>query len=131
MAFVAVIVAALAGFAVGAIWYMSLSKPWLAAAGIKVDENGRPVGGSSAPFAVSGLAMLIVAGFMRHLFARAGIDTPGAGLLYGLGIGAFLITPWLAMDYAYSMRAKALTVIDGGYAVIGCGVIGLVLTLIK
>ena len=130
MGFVAVLVAALAGFAVGAVWYIALSRPWMAAAGIKVGPDGRPQGnGSPMPFVVSGVAMLIVAGFMRHVFAMGGITTPGAGLVAGLGIGAFFITPWLAIDYAYSMRPRALTVIDGGYAIIGSGAIGLVLTL--
>lgn len=47
----------------------------------------------------------------------------------GPGAGAFFIMPWIAMDYAYSARPRALTLIDGGYAIIGCGIIGLVLTL--
>lgn len=130
MALVAVIVAALAGFAVGAVWYMTLSGPWMAAAGIKTGANGRPANGSSPmPFVISGLAMLLVAGFMRHIFARSGITTPGAGLVSGLGIGAFFIAPWLAMDYGYAMRPRTLTLIDGGYAIVGGAVIGLVLGL--
>jgi hypothetical protein len=32
-------------------------------------------------------------------------------------------------NYAYAMRPRALTLIDGGYAVIGCTIIGIVLTL--
>jgi hypothetical protein len=130
MGILAVIVAALAGFAFGAVWYMTLSKPWMAAAQVQVGPDGRPVNGSSPlPFVMSGIAMLLVAGFMRHIFAMAGIDSIGKGLLSGLGIGAFFVAPWIAMDYGYAMRPRALTLIDGGYAVFGCGIIGLVLTL--
>lgn len=130
MGILAVLVAALAGFLVGAAWYMSLSKPWIAAAGITLDAQGRPAnGGSALPFVVSGIAMIVVAGFMRHIFAMAGIETIGKGLLSGLGVGAFFITPWLAMDYAYAARPAQLTLLDGGYAILGCGAIGLVLTL--
>ncbi len=50
MNFLAVIVAALAGFAFGAVWYMTLSKPWMEAAGIKADENGRPEGDTMVPY---------------------------------------------------------------------------------
>lgn len=49
--------------------------------------------------------------------------------LAGLGVGAFFIARWLAMDYACSMRPWRLTQIDGGYAIMGCGAIGLVLGL--
>ncbi len=130
MGIVAVLVAALAGFAVGAAWYIGLSRPWLAAAEIPLDAEGKPAGsGSMMPFVVSGIAMILVAGFMRHIFVMSGIDAPGKALLSGLGVGVFFITPWLAMDYAYSARKPMLTVLDGGYAILGCGAIGLVLGL--
>lgn len=130
MGVVSVIVAALAAFAFGAVWYMSLAKPWMAAAGIEVTEAGRPVNGASPlPYVVSAVCMLLVAGLMRHIFAKAGIDGAGAGLVAGLGVGLFFITPWLAMNYAYAMRPFRLTLIDGGYSTLGCAIIGLVLGL--
>lgn len=125
-----VLAAALAAFAFGAVWYMSMSKAWIAAAGIPVDERGRPQGnGSPMPFVVGFAAMVIVAGMMRHIFAMAGITSLGGGLVAGAGIGAFLITPWVAMNYAFAMRKPALTVIDGVNSVVGCAVMGLVLSL--
>lgn len=130
MGVVAVLVAALAGFAMGAAWYMSLAKPWMQAAGIPMDENGKPQGnGSPMPFVISAICMILVAGMMRHIFAMAGIDGPVKSLVAGLGIGAFFITPWVAMNYAYAMRPTKLAVIDGGYSILGAGVIGLVLGL--
>lgn len=131
MEFVRVIAAAIGAFGFGAVWYMTMSKPWIVAAGIPVDANGRPQGnGSAMPFIVGFVAMILVAGMMRHIFARAGIVTPGAGLVAGLGIGAFLITPWVAMNYAFAMRKPALTVIDGVNSVVGAGIMGLILTLL-
>jgi hypothetical protein len=129
MGYLAVIVAALGGFAVGAVWYITLSRAWMDAAGIKLGPDGKPQGGSAAPFAVSGVAMLVVAGFMRHIFTMSGIADPIPAAVGGLGIGLFFITPWLAMDYAYAGRPARLTFIDGGYAVVGCTVIGLILGL--
>jgi hypothetical protein len=129
MEFVNVLVAAAASWAFGAGWYMMLAKPWVAAAGIEVDENGRPKGSSPTPFILSAICMVLVAGFMRHIFASAGIDSAGKGLLSGLGVGLFFIAPWTMINNAYGMRPFRLTLIDGGYATFGCGVIGLVLTL--
>lgn len=128
MEFLNVIAAALAAFAFGAVWYMSMSKPWIAAAEIPVDANGRPQGnGSAMPFVVGLVAMVIVAGMMRHLLGTSGVTTIGAGAVAGFGVGTFLITPWVAMNYAFGMRKPALTVIDGVNAVVGCTIMGAVL----
>ena len=130
MEFLNVIAAALGAFGFGAVWYMSMSKPWIKAAGVPVDAMGKPQGnGSPLPFVVGLVAMVIVAGMMRHVFAEAGVVTLGAGIVSGLGVGAFLITPWVAMNYAFAMRPAMLSVIDGVNAVVGCAIIGAVLTL--
>lgn len=130
MGLFSVIAAALAGYAFGAAWYMTLSKPWIEAAGIECDENGRPKGsGDPTPFILSAIAMLLVAGMMRHVFALSGIDTLGKGLAGGLGIGLFFISPWIMINNAYGGRPFKLTMIDSGYAIFGCAIIGAVLTL--
>lgn len=129
MGILAVIVAAVAGFAFGAVWYMALQKPWVEASGIAVNEKGQPVDASVTPFVMAGIAMILVAGMMRHTFALSGIDTPMKGFVSGLGIGLFFISPWIMINNGYGRRPFKLTLIDGGYATFGCGVIGLVLTL--
>ena len=130
MGLVAVIVAAVAGFAFGAAWYMALSKPWVEAANIEVDDQGRPVNDNPLPYIMAGFAMLLVAGMMRHTFALSGIDSFGKGLVAGLGIGLFFISPWIMINNAYGDRPFKLTLIDGGYATLGCAVMGAVLTLL-
>lgn len=130
MEFVAVIAAAAASWVFGAIWYMVLAKPWVAASGVEVDEDGRPKDKSPVPFILSAIAMVVVAGMMRHIFSVSEITELGKGLLAGLGIGAFLISPWTMINNAYGGRPFTLTLIDGGYAVFGCGIIGAVLTLL-
>ncbi|QGY00175.1 DUF1761 domain-containing protein [Roseovarius faecimaris] len=129
MELINVIVAAAAGFAFGAGWYMTLAKPWTEAAGIEVDENGRPVNESAGPYIMAAIAMLFVAGMMRHVFSLAGIDTIDKGLISGLGIGLFFISPWIMINNAYGGRPFKLTLIDGGYATFGCALIGAVLTV--
>ena len=130
MGLISVIVAAAAGWIFGAVCYMTLAKPWVAASGIAVDADGKPVNQSATPFILSAIAMVIVAGMMRHTFASAGIDTMFKGLMSGLGIGLFFISPWIMINNAYGDRPFKLTVIDGGYATFGCAIIGAVLTLL-
>lgn len=129
MGFLSVIIAAAVGFGVGAVWYMTLSKPWVEAVGLEVDAEGRPVNASATPFILAGIAMILVAGMMRHTFALSGIDTAGKGLLSGLGIGLFFISPWIMINNGYAQRPFKLTLIDGGYATLGCAAMGLVLGL--
>jgi len=124
-----VFLAAVAGFAFGAVWYMKLSKPWVEAAGIEVDADGNPVDQSAMPFIMAGVAMLLVAGMMRHVFALAGIETIDKGLISGLGIGLFFISPWIMINNGYGGRPFKLTLIDGGYATFGCALMGAVLTV--
>jgi hypothetical protein len=125
-----VIVATLAGFALGALWYNLLAEPWMEAAGIERGTDGQPAGGMGPGLLAFGfVCQLIVAGMMRHVFALGGIDTLAEGLVSGAGIGLFLITPWTALNNAYGGRPLKLTAIDGGYATLACAVIGAVLVL--
>jgi hypothetical protein len=119
-----VIAAALAAFAFGAVWYIALSRPWMAAAGVTEDQQKA---GGPMPFVIGLLAMVLVAGMMRHLLGSAGVATVGGGAIAGFGVGAFLVTPWVAMNYAFAMRKPALTLIDGVNSVVGCTIMGAVL----
>jgi hypothetical protein len=129
MNFLAVVVAAFAGFAFGAVWYMTLSKQWMEAAGIKADANGRPEGDKMVPYIMALVAMILVSGMMRHTFALSGIETFGKGLVSGFGIGLFFISPWIMINNGYTSRPFKLTLIDSGYATFGCAIIGAILTL--
>ena len=130
MEIVNVLAAAAGSWIFGAAWYMTLAKPWTEAAGIEVDEDGRPVNESALPYILSALCMVIVAGMMRHMFALSGIAGASKGLIAGLGVGLFFISPWIFINTGYSDRPWKLAVIDSGYAALGCAVIGLVLTLL-
>ena len=105
------IVAAVAAFAFGAVWYTALSQPWMAVSGV---TEARQKAGGPSPFVIGLVAMVLVAGMMRHLLGTS-------------GVGTFLVTPWVAMIYACAMRKPALTVIDGANCIVGCSIMGAVL----
>ena len=128
MEYLNVIAAGAGAYVFAAVWYIAMSKPWMKAAGIPVDANGRPLGsGSAMPFVVGIVAQILVAGMMRHIFATSGIVSIGGGAVAGAGIGAFIIAPWVAMNYSFAMRKPALSVIDGVNSVVGCTVMGMIL----
>lgn len=131
MGLLAVIVAAVAAFAIGAGYYMALAKPWMAAAGIEVGADGKPANAASPlPYIVSFICIILVAGMMRHTFALSGIDTVAKGFQSGVGVGLFFIAPWIFINTGYANRPWKLAVIDSGYAVLAAAVIGAVLTLL-
>jgi hypothetical protein len=130
MEFLNVISAAFAAFAFGAVWYIAMSKPWIAAAEIRLGPDGRPANANDkAPFAIGLIGMILAAGMMRHMFSTAGVDSAVEGLTAGFGIGAFSVLPWVAMNYAFGQRKFMLTLIDGVNIVVGSGLMGLVLML--
>lgn len=125
-----ILVATVVAFAAGAVWYMKLAEPWMEAAAIPRDAEGKPEGGQSPKlFAIGFLCQLIVAAMMHYVFRLAGITGVVQGTLLGIGVGLFFITPWIALNNSYVMRPNRLTLIDGGYAALACGLMGLVLTL--
>ena len=131
MSLFAVIAAGIAGWVFGAVWYSIFAKPWMQASSVAVDASGKPVNQKNpVPYIISIVSAILVAGMMRHSFVLSGIDTLGKGFIAGLGVGAFLATPWLATCYAFAGRPMKLTLIDGGYATLGSAVIGAVLMLL-
>ncbi|MEM8578342.1 MAG: DUF1761 domain-containing protein [Pseudomonadota bacterium] len=125
-----VLAAAVAGFIFGAVWYTALGKAWLAVSGVPVKEDGKPINDSNPLIYLTSLVgAVLVAGMMRHVFVLSGIDTTLEGLVSGLGIGLFFVLPFVAQNHIFSARPMRLTLIDGGYCVLSCTVIGTVLTL--
>jgi hypothetical protein len=130
MGLVSVIVAAAAAWLWGAAWYMALSKPWLKAAGVPCDDHGKPTNAPTPlPFILSAVAMLLVSGMMRNILSMSGLSGTLPSAVTGLGIGLFFIAPWVMINNAYGGRPAMLTLIDGGYAMTGCTLIGLILGL--
>lgn len=123
--YIAVIVAAVAGFAVGAVWYAFLfSKPWLAAVGF-TEEDVRQ-GRSPLPFVLSAVGLLIMAWVLSTIVAPA--DGIGRGVVVGLVLWLGFTATTTIVNYAYAARKPMLMAIDAGHwlavaAVMG-GIIG-------
>ncbi len=113
----AVVLAALAAFAVGGLWY----GPLLGRA--KLEEVGP--GGLAArrtPARTLGitLALLLVsATMMGHLFARAGAATldakPWLFLMMSGGLAIAFVIPALWISYTHQRLSTRLALIDAGY----------------
>jgi hypothetical protein len=125
MQLIAVLLAAAAGFGVGAVWYMVNAERWAAAVGRTEDELKAER--TALPFAIAIAASVLTAGLMRHVFASGGVSGIGSGLVSGFGVGLFFVAPWILSNYAFAGRPRALWWIDSGHVVLACAAIGLVL----
>lgn len=126
MGILAVLAAAVASYAWGAVWYGVMARPWMAANGLTEETIDRK---NPVPYIVSFVATVLVAGMTRHIMASSGIDGFGGGLMTGAGLGLFIATPWITTNYCFAGRPLNLTLIDGTYATVGCTIIGVVLGL--
>lgn len=111
--------AAVLSFAFGGVWYGSLSRQWMAAAGLTEERIKREGNPSPLPFVITFLAQLVMAwllaGLILHM-ARAGIQ---ASLRNGMLTAAFVwlgftLMP-LVVNHQFQMQRPALTVIDGAH----------------
>jgi len=112
---VAVFVAALAGFVVGGIWYGPImGKKWMGAVGlteeqIKGGNMGMIYGGAYA-------FSLLASWTLAHTFASYGQDfTLTVKVMTAFGIALGFIIPAIGTNYLFSQKSKSLFFIDAGY----------------
>ena len=131
MNYLAVIAAAVAAWLFGAVWYMALSKPWMAASGWKSEaEMLGPAGKvSPVPFIISFAAELVMAYFLAGLIAHLGEVTVWRGLVTAFFVWLAFVIPTLVVNHRFSRQTWMLTAIDGGHWLGVLLVMGLVIGL--
>lgn len=114
--YLAVIVAAIAGFAVGAVWYTFLfSRQWLDAVGIT--EADIKEGRSAMPFVIAIIGHVVMAWVLAVLIGSLYADavTLGDGILAGALLWLGFVVTTTAVNYAFPGRKPSLTAIDSGH----------------
>ena len=112
--YVAVIIATLAGFGLGAVWYMILSKPWMDAVGRT--EADMPRGPAQlVPFAIAITALFVMALMLAGLMGHIGDITIRGGVISGFFVWLGFVITTMGVNHAFSGAKPILTVIDGGY----------------
>jgi len=116
--YLAIVLAAIAGFMFGWLWYGVLfSKAWLEAVG-KTEEEIKGGGGPSPmPFVISFIALLIMAWVLAGVIGHLG---PGEvtfrnGVISGAFIWLGFVITTLATNHAFQGSKRAQTLIDGGH----------------
>jgi hypothetical protein len=120
----AVLIAALAGFVIGGVWYGPLfGSVWQRASGMTPEALARR--NMAQVFGVS-FVLLLVAAAVLALFI--GPDQPVSfGLLAGVAAGAGWVAPAFGIVYLFERRPAAQWLVNAGYFVVTLGVMGAVL----
>jgi hypothetical protein len=110
-----IVVAALAGFGVGAIWYMVLGTAWLDALG-KTEDDIKGSGAAQAmPFIIALVADLVMAIMLAGLMGHLGDVSVRGGLISGFFIWVGFVITTMGVNHAFSGASPKLTAIDGGH----------------
>ena len=114
MDFTNVIIAGIAGYAFGAVWYGILGKQWQAATGLTADDV-KPSNNISA-YIIGIVCNIVIAGMMRHIFVASGVAGLANSVVSGLGLGIFIAGAFLMINYSFAKRSSTLKWIDIGHA---------------
>lgn len=126
--FLAVLVAAIASFALGALWYTSIlfGKAWQKELGY-TDEYLQS-GNMPLTFGTSFVMMLLMAlGMAGLLGAKGGEIGWAGGLQFGLLVGLFFAATSIAINYVYQRKSLKLWLIDAVYQVLIIGIMGAII----
>ena len=119
-----VLVATVAGFILGGLWYGPLfGNAWLKAIG-KKPEDLKP---SPIPFIVSFITALITAVTLAALVHALGINSWHQGLVLGLLTSIGFIATGMASDYAFCGWGVSLFCIQSGYRITYSAIMGAIL----
>lgn len=113
--YLAVVIAAVASFVFGSVFYMAFARPWRAALG--KSEADIKAAMSPVTFIVAAVAQLVMAfmlaGIIGHL--GEGMATAGNGMIAGFFIWLGFVVTTLAVNHGFQGARRALTLIDGGH----------------
>jgi MFS family permease len=126
---IAVLVAALAAFMVGGIWYGPLfGKTWMKERGLTEDELKQ--GNMGLIYGSAFLLSVISAVFLGHLLAHFGPVSARSTLMISLGVAIGFVVPAIGTNYLFSRASMRLFGIDAGYWIAFYAAMGVVFILL-
>jgi hypothetical protein len=115
--FIVILLAALAGWIFGAVWYMALGKVWQRALGRNPDDckdQKMPM----TPMVLALLAAVVMSAVLYQLLINLGVMGVQHGMVAGLTIGIGFLLTSILVNNLFQGRSLLLTAIDGGHWVL-------------
>ena len=123
----AILVAAVAFFALGALWYQPkvMGNKWMKAAGVDPSEA------SPNPWIFVGtlIAYLLMAMVLAVIAQGIGASSVGDGLVLGLFTGVVFVGAQAWVNATYEGRSLDLVLVNGGVGVLGHVIMGIIVSV--
>lgn len=115
--YVAVLIAAVAAWLAGAVWYMAFARSWTAALGKTPEqiEAQKKQPGAWLPFIYSFIAELVMAWVTAGLLGHLGGLSVRIGVISGLFVWLGYVITTMLVNNAFAGRDPSLLLIDGGH----------------
>lgn len=108
--YLAVLVAAIAGYVFGAIWYMTLAERWITAS-----EFTEPPKPAPAPFVIAFVAQLVIAYFLAGLIGHLGDVTVVRSVISAFFVWLPFVLGTMIVNHRFQGSTWTLTLIDGAH----------------
>ena len=128
----AILLAAVAGWLGGAVYYTVLATPWLAAQGKTVEQHKAELAAETgiakfAPFILAFVAELAMAWVLAGMVGHLGAVTIRSAVISGLFLWAGFSVATMLVNNAFAGRRAMLTLIDAGHWLLVVVLMGLVI----
>jgi Protein of unknown function (DUF1761) len=115
--YLSVLIAAIAAWIFGGVYYTSLGKYWMAAQGktleqCQAEQASKSGAAKAAPFILVFVGELIMAWAMYGVLFHMSMFTLRAGAISGAALWLGFVLPTITGNYAFSGKKPMLTVID-------------------
>lgn len=124
--YLAVLVAAVVGFAAGSVWYGVFGKPWAMAQG-KEPGSFRPKPG---PFVLAFAAQVLMAFVLAGLIGHLGDVDLQSGIVTGALVWLGFVATTIVVNDAFQGASVSLTLIDAGHWLVVLVLMGAAIGLI-
>ncbi len=130
--YLAILIAAVAAWLAGAVWYMGFGKTWMAALGITPEKMDaiKKEPGAFLPFIYAFIAELVMAWMLAGLLLHLGATIPitfKTGVISAVLCWLGFVIPTMLVNNSFAKRDWRLMWIDGGHWLIVLALMGAIL----
>ncbi len=127
--FIAILVAAVVGYVLGALWYspVMFAKPWVAAHGFTSEQTAAMKADAPKAYGISFVAMIVMAAVLSIVLNHLGAHDWRSGALWAAHIWLGFAATIGLMANLYTGKKFAVFLIDTGYQLLYLVVMGAIL----
>lgn len=124
--YLAVLVAAVTIYILGAVWYITFQSGWMELSGV-TDQAIVDSGGGIDSFIISFVTYVLAAYAMALIFKAMNVSDLQTGALTGALIGALIVGGNIFTNNSYELKPVGLSIINAGFSTVSLTVAGAIL----